>query len=157
MRGCSASEMSVNEPIYIDSSSLLKTLWEEPESRSVRTAIAAEAQVVVSALAELETEVQLRSKWLAGAVTKRRYEEYRNMLATFRSLAPFAFRDLPGSIFRRAIDQHVSAGKPHCRTLDRLHLAAMEELGMRRLLTNDTKQAAAARVLGYRVILPGEN
>jgi predicted nucleic acid-binding protein len=146
--------MSVDEPIYIDSSSLLKTLWEEPESRAVREAIAAEGHVVVSSLTELETEVQLRSKWLAGAVTKRRYEQYRNMLATFRLLSPFAFSDLPGGVFRRAIDQQVSAGKSHCRTIDRLHLAAMDELGMRRLLTNDNKQAAAARALGYRVVLP---
>ena len=47
---------------YIDSSSLLKTLWEEPESEAVRMAIAGEAQVVVSALTELETEVQLRCR-----------------------------------------------------------------------------------------------
>ena len=36
-----------------------------------------------------------------------------------------------------------------------LHLAAMDELGVRRLLTNDAKQAAAARVLGYEVLHPG--
>jgi uncharacterized protein with PIN domain len=52
---------------YIDSSSLLKTLWQEPESQAVREAIAGEEQVVVSALAELEAEVQLRAKWLGGA------------------------------------------------------------------------------------------
>ena len=31
----------------------------------------------------------------------------------------------------------------------------MEELGMRRLLTNDTKQAATARALGYETLSPG--
>ena len=41
---------------YIDSSSLLKTLWEEPESPAVREAIAGEQEVVISTLAELETE-----------------------------------------------------------------------------------------------------
>ena len=59
---------------YIDSSSLLKTLWEEPESRAVREAIAGEEHIVVSTLTELEVEVQLRAKWLAGATTKARYE-----------------------------------------------------------------------------------
>lgn len=139
---------------YIDSSSLLKALWEEPESQAVREAIAGADRVVVSTLAELETEVQLRAKWLGGATTKARYQASRTKLASFQKTAPFEFRDLPGAVFRRAILQHVS-GKWHCRSLDRLHLAAMAELGLRRLLTNDTKQAAAARAMGYEVVSPG--
>lgn len=138
---------------YIDTSSLLKILWEEPESQAVREAVAGEDQVVVSSLAELETEVQLRSKWLAGATTRARYQAYRAKLASFRHTAPFEFRDLPGAVFRRAIEQHLSR-KWSCRTLDRLHLAAMDELDVRRLLTNDIKQAAAARALGYEVATP---
>lgn len=140
--------------IYIDSSSLLKTMWEEPESDAVRVAIAGEAQVVVSTLTELETEVQLRAKWLGGATTTKRYRAYRTRLTAFRRTSPFEFRELPGAVFQLAIRQHVS-GKWHCRTLDRLHLAAMSELGLRRLLTNDGKQAAAARALGYDVVFPG--
>ena len=140
--------------IYIDSSSLLKTMWEERESEAVRVAIAGEAQVVVSTLTELETEVQLRAKWLGGATTTVRYRAYRARLASFRKTSPFEFRELPGAVFQLAIRQHVS-GKWHCRTLDRLHLAAMSELGLRRLLTNDGKQAAAARALGYDVVSPG--
>jgi predicted nucleic acid-binding protein len=139
---------------YIDSSSLLKTLWEEPESEAVREAIAAEQEVVISTLAELETEVQLRAKWLGGVITKIRYEAYRNKLSSFRETAPFEFRDLSGAVFRRAIEQHL-AGKWHCRSLDRLHVAAMDELGQRRLLTNDAKQAAVARALGYEIVSPG--
>lgn len=139
---------------YIDSSSLLKTLWDEPESEAVREAIAGEHHVVVSTLAELETEAQLRAKWLGGAMTKARYSAYRARLASFRDTDPFVFRDLPGSVFRRAIQQHLS-GRRHCRSLDRLHLAAMDELGLRRLLTNDSKQAATARALGYEVVSPG--
>ena len=82
------------------------------------------------------------------------YQAYRARLASFRDTAPFEFRDLPGAVFRRAIEQHVS-GKWHCRSLDRLHLAAMDELGLCRLLTNDTKQAATARALDYEVVSPG--
>jgi hypothetical protein len=67
---------------------------------------------------------------------------------------PFEFRELAGAVFQLAIRQHVS-GRWHCRTLDRLHLAAISELGLRRLLTNDGKQAAAARALGYEVVFPG--
>src|SRR5947209_5484001 len=109
---------------YIDSSSLLKTFWEEPESSAVRKNIAGEQKVVISVLAELETEVQLRAKYLGGAMTKPRYEAYRSKLASFRETSPFEFRDLSGSVFRQAIQQHI-AGKLHCRSLDRLHLAAM--------------------------------
>ncbi len=140
--------------LYLDSSSLLKTLWDEPESPAVRDAIAGEEHIVVSALAELETEVQLRAKRLGGALTKPRYDAYRATLQSFRTTAPFEFRELPGAVFRSAIDQHLSHRKPHCRTLDRLHLAAMGELGVRRLMTNDLKQAAAARAMGYQVVSP---
>ena len=154
MRDCLRSGTNANGMIYIDSSSLLKTLWEEPESKAVRKAIAVEDQVIVSSLTELETAVQLRAKWLGGSVIKTRYEAYRARLASFRDTAPFEFHDVPGSVFRNAIRQHLS-GKSHCRSLDRLHLAAMEELGMDRLLTNDAKQAAIARLIGYKVVFPG--
>jgi predicted nucleic acid-binding protein len=139
--------------IYLDSSSLLKNLWDEPESPSVREAIAREDHVVVSVLSELEAEVQLRARRLGGALTKRRYDAYRAALQSFRTMAPFEFRDLPGAVFRRAIRQHL-VGATHCRSLDRLHLAAMAELGLRRLMTNDTKQAGAARSMGYDVEVP---
>ena len=42
----------------------------------------------------------------------------------------------------------------YCRTLDRLHLAAMQALGVHRLLTNDEPQARAARGLGFETTLP---
>jgi predicted nucleic acid-binding protein len=138
---------------YIDSSSLLKIFWEEPESPAVRETVSREQQILVSSLTELETEVQLRARWLAGAIKKKRYDAYRTKLASLRDIHPFEFHELMSTIFRRAIDQHVS-GKMRCRTLDRLHLAAMEELGSRRLVTNDSKQAIAARSLGFDVISP---
>ncbi len=139
---------------YIDSSSLLKTLWNEPESAAVRMAVAAERRLVVSALTELEVEVQLRARLLAGSTTKPQYRAYRNRLASFRDVEPFEFADVSGAVFRTAIEQQVSS-PDHCRTLDRLHLAAMEQLGARRLMTNDGKQAATARTLGYEVVVPG--
>ena len=47
--------------IYLDTSCLLKLLLEEPESEAVRMAVARESEVIVSALTELETAVQLRA------------------------------------------------------------------------------------------------
>ena len=41
--------------LYIDSSALLKLLWQEPESEAVRDHVASEDIVIVSSLTELET------------------------------------------------------------------------------------------------------
>lgn len=144
----------MNGAIYIDSSSLLKVLWNELESPDVREAIAREQAVVVSPLTELEVSVQLRARRLAGALTRRRYDGYAAQLQSFKSLAPFEFLDVPGTVFRLAVEQHRTAAV-HCRSLDRLHLACMSELGLRRLMTNDGKQAAAARAMKLQVVSPG--
>ena len=92
---------------YIDSSSLLKTLWDEPESDAVRVAIAGEPQVVVSSLTELETEVQLRARWLGGATTRVRYHAYRARLASFKKMSPFRVS--------RASGRGLSVGYPATR------------------------------------------
>ena len=141
--------------IYLDTSCLLKLLLEEPESAAVRTAVAREAEVVVSALTELETAIQLRAGWLAGAYRQAVYRAYRRQLNALRALDPFRYRPLPGSLFATALRQDGAAGRVHCRTLDRLHLAAMEELGVRRLMTHDTAEAVGATALGFEVVTPG--
>jgi len=79
----------------------------------------------------------------------------RATLAEFRATDPFRFRPFPGSVFETAFRQHVGAGRTHCRTLDRLHLAAMTELDVARLMTHDVAQAWAARALGFEVVTPG--
>jgi predicted nucleic acid-binding protein len=141
--------------IYLDTSCLLKLLLEEPESEAVRLAVARESEAIVSALAELETAVQLRAGWLAGEYRERRYRAYLGRLNAFRETDPFQFRPLTGSLFQTALRQDRDARRIHCRTLDRLHLAAMEELGLQRLMTNDAAEAAGAKALGYEVVSPG--
>ena len=143
--------------IYLDSSCLLKLLLSEPESEAVRLAVAREGDVVVSALAELETTVQLRAGRLGALFGERRYRVYLDQLEAFREVDPFRFTPLPGTVFQTALRQHRSARQPHCRSLDRLHLAAMEELGLRRLMTNDTAQANGARGWGFEVLRPGHS
>ena len=141
--------------VYLDSSSLLKLLWPEPESAAVRRRVAAEDAVVVSSLAELESEVQLRAAWLAGKYREARWRRFQAKLSELRGTEPFRFQRLGGSVFEAALRQHRAAHTPHCRTLDRLHLAAMEELNVRMLMTNDTGQAEAARAMGFEVVTPG--
>jgi len=141
--------------IYLDSSCLLKLLLSEPESEAVRQAVAREGDVVVSALTELETTVQLRAGRLGAAFGERRYRAYLGQLEKLRQLDPFRFLPLPGAVFQTALRQRQRGRQPHCRSLDRLHLAAMEELGLRRLMTNDTAQATGAQGLGFEVLRPG--
>jgi predicted nucleic acid-binding protein len=141
--------------IYLDTSCLLKLLIEEPESPAVRRAVAAEADVIVSTLTELEASTRLRAGWLAGHFPQARYRAYLRQLTAFRTIDPFQFRSLPGSLFETARRQDRQAGRVHCRTLDRLHLAAMEELGVPRLMTNDDAEASGARALGFEVLRPG--
>jgi len=141
--------------IYLDSSSLLKLFHDEPESAGVRHAVAAEYEVIVSALARLESRIQLKSAWLGGDYGKARYLAFVKRLDELAETAPFRFVDLAGSVFSTALRQDWGAGSLHVRLLDRLHLAAMEELGARRLMTNDAHQAAAAKALGWEVLVPG--
>ena len=61
----------------------------------------------------------------------------------------------PAGIDGVAAGQLIPLGRSvHCRTLDRLHLAAMQALGVRRLLTNDDIQTRAATALGFEVLRP---
>src|SRR5262249_20782974 len=141
--------------IYLDTSCLLKLLLDEPESEAVRLAVASEPEVIISVLAELEAMAQLRAGWRAGEYREQRYRAYLRQLSAFRDIDPFRFRPVAGSVFQTAMRQDRRAGRVHCRTIDRLHLAAIEDLGIRRLMTNDASEAAAAQVLGFEVVTPG--
>jgi predicted nucleic acid-binding protein len=141
--------------VYLDTSCLLKLLLLEPESEAVRQAVGSEGEVVVSTLTRLEAEVQLKSGHLGGRYRPSQWRAYRDGLSSLLELEPFRLRPLPGSVFETALRQHQQADKVHCRSLDRLHLAAMEELGLKRLMTHDDAQASAARAVGFSVSHPG--
>jgi predicted nucleic acid-binding protein len=138
--------------LYIDTSSLLKLLWQEAESEWTRQRIAIEEKVVLSALTELEADVQLAGACLAGKYSRPKLNAYRRALSAFSGIDPFERVDLPAPLFPIALRQQRGVGQPQCGTLDRLHLAAMEWLGLSRLLTHDNRQAQAARGLGFEVL-----
>ena len=119
---------------------------------STRQRIAVEQRIVLSSLAELEADVQLAGAWLAGKYSRAKLDAYRRALNAFFLMDPFERADLPAQLFHVALRQQRSVGQPHCGTLDRLHLAAMEWLGVSRLLTHDHRQAQAARALGFEVV-----
>jgi len=52
--------------IYLDTSCLVKLLRPEPESPAIFESISLEPRVVISALAQLETAIQLKAAYLAG-------------------------------------------------------------------------------------------
>ncbi len=141
--------------IYLDTSCLLKLLREDPESADVRSAVNEEDEVVVSTLTELETEVQLKAAALGGEIRTSQWRRFQAKLVAMRNFDPFQFRHLPAAVFQTALRQHRHPQAAYCRSLDRLHLAAMEELKQTRLMTLDEAQAKAAEALGHEVVRPG--
>ena len=141
--------------IYLDSSCLLSLLWDEQESADVIHAVAREEAVVITALAELETLVQLKAAHLGGGYNLPRLRLLEAHLTRLYGQPPYEFRALSGTLLKTALRQHRNSGTLHCRAFDRLHLAAMEELQVRRLMTHDQAQAAAAVAMGFEVIQPG--
>ena len=140
---------------YLDSSALLKLFWREPESSAIVQAVGREPIVVISSLTQLETLSQLKAAHLAGEYSLAVWRRLELQFSALRNQAPFEFRDLPASLFASALRQHRNSARVHCRTLDRLHLAAMEELALSRLMTHDQAQATAALALGFAVTMPG--
>jgi predicted nucleic acid-binding protein len=140
--------------IYLDSSCLLSLLWDEEESSAVLKAVGQEDVVVITALAELETLVQLQAAHLGGEYNLPKRRALEAQLTRFYSQPPYEFRPLPGALLKTALRQHRNSGSLHGRAFDRLHLAAMEELSVRRLMTHDQAQAAAAVAMGWDVVMP---
>jgi predicted nucleic acid-binding protein len=143
--------------IYADTSCLLKVLRPEPLSESVWSAIHAESVVAISVLAELEILVQLKAAWTGGSLTRSQWRQMEAKFGLLQNQPPFEFRPVSSAVFQTALRQHRNARDLHCRSLDRLHLAAMEELGISRLMTLDEGQAKAALEAGFKVVRPGRD
>ena len=120
-------------------------------------AVEAEPRVLISGLVEMETLVQLKAAWTGGSFTQTQWSRLEKELAGLRNQPPFEFRTLPGSVFQTALRQHRNSGNTHCRSLDRLHLAAMEELQVTRLMTHDEALAKVAGTMGFEVVRPGRS
>ena len=141
--------------IYMDTSCLLKLLFPEPESVPVGELVAAESRVVVTALARLEARSQIAGRLSGGVLSKRRALALAARLDALLTLEPFELVPTPSDLEATAERQMSPLARSvYCRTLDRLHLSAVERLGLRRLLTNDDTQAAAARALRITVLMP---
>jgi uncharacterized protein with PIN domain len=140
---------------YIDTSCLLKLVNMEPETVAVIRAVSVESTVVISALADLEALIQLKALHKAGHFSLPQWRKSETELYLLRNKEPYQYKAAPAGMWEVALRQHRNSGEIHCRALDRLHLAAMEKLGLTRLLTHDATQATAARALGFEVVQPG--
>ena len=134
---------------------MIKIFRREPESPAVLKAIAIEPEVFISALAELEVMIHLKAEYLAGNLTRPDWRQLEARFSLLRHQSPYEFRSLPASLLRTALRQHRNSGDVQCRSIDRLHLGAMEELGLKRLMTHDIRQAKAATEVGFAVVRPG--
>jgi len=142
--------------LYLDASCLLKVLFPEPETLRVMQLVAAEEHVVVSTLSRLETLVQIHARRSGGLLREAAARALRARLDTVLRQTPYEVVRTPAEMVDMA-EAHLRSlpREAHCPTLDRLHLAVMKSLDVRRLLTNDRAQARAARALGIAVIVPG--
>ena len=138
--------------LYIEYQQSVEVALARGGKRADRKRIATEQKVVLSSLAELGADTQLAAGWLAGKYSRAKLSAYRRALSAFAEIDPFERAELPGQLFHVALRQQRRVSEPRCGTLDRLHLAAMEWLGLSRLLTHDHRQAQAARALGFQVI-----
>jgi predicted nucleic acid-binding protein len=141
--------------LYLDTSCLLKMLFPEPESARVLALCAVESRIVVSSLAKLEAAVQINARYAGGTLTRSSATRVRAKLDATLELAPYESAVFPPGAVEAAEQQlRIDRRARHCRTLDRLHLAAVEVLGLVRILTSDDLQARAAAALGYEVLIP---
>ncbi len=138
--------------LYLDTSCLLKLVFIEPESLRVKELVMQESQVIVSTLARLEAAQTLLARRLAGSISRGQQARVAKILTEMLQTPPFEMVAFPAEAVAMAENQ-IHAGV-YCRTPDRLHLGAMEALGLRRLLTNDDQQAVAARALGFAIVRP---
>jgi predicted nucleic acid-binding protein len=132
--------MTAERAIYLDSSAIVKLAVTERESAPLRRYLRGRAPLVVSALAQ--TEVARALLPLGPAAVERGHD-----VLTRIELIRISDRILIG------------AGKllpTEVRSLDAIHLATMKLLGesLRRLVTYDSRMAAAAKELGITTVAP---
>jgi predicted nucleic acid-binding protein len=141
--------------LYLDTSCLLKLFFREPETTRTMELIALEEHVLVSTLTRLEALVHVHARVTTKLLAKSAAATLVLRMDQVLQSDPYELRVLPQGIIEAAEDQFKDMRRSvHCRTLDRLHLAIMSLLGLRRLLTNDDTQARAARALGFEATLP---
>lgn len=128
---------------YLDSSALVKTILEEPESRALVRWLADKEPLVACELVRVET---------ARAV---RVSDPGSVIRARDAVAAVTMIRLDDSLYDLAADLEPAS----LRSLDALHLAAALTVGseLSGVVTYDARMAEAAAGLGLRVEAPGSS
>jgi predicted nucleic acid-binding protein len=126
---------------YIDSSAIVKLAVAEPESAALRRYLSRSRNLVSSALARTEV---LRALMPSGPEAVARGELVLRRIQLLR-------------INDRVLNEAGRLMPSELRSLDAIHLASAQELGVtvKRLITYDDRMADSARALGWSVSSPG--
>ena len=137
--------------VYVDTSLLVKLYVPEPESARVTAFVTGQGRSIPYwVIHDLEIRNAFRLKLFRDELTE---EELRNSLARLQEDL------LAGRLFRAAVRWPSVTARAlslserltpeiGCRILDILHVAAAEELGCGRFLSNDARQRALAERIG---------
>ena len=128
---------------YLDSSALVKTIVEEPESRALMRWLDGKERLVTCELVRVETVRAVRVSH-PGAVQRAR-----------QAIATLTLIRLDDALYDAAADLEPAS----LRSLDALHLAAALSLGreLAGVATYDVRMTEAAQTLGLSVEAPGRH
>ena len=125
---------------YLDSSAIVKLAIREPESLALRRHLSRRRPLVSSALARTEVA---RALLPSGPEALARGEQVLRRVQLLR-------------VNDRVLDEAGRLEPPELRSLDAVHLASAQQLGVsvRQIVTYDERMADAARTLGWTVVAP---
>jgi predicted nucleic acid-binding protein len=129
------------EAWYLDSSAVVRTVIEEPESRALMRWLAGKEWLTACDLARVEVVRAVRVS-NPDAVPRAR-----------KAVATLTMVRLDDDVFETAANLE----PPFLRSLDAIHLAAASSVGsqLAGLVTYDERLAEGARALGLPVVAPG--
>lgn len=132
--------MTAERAIYLDSSAVVKLAVAEKESAALRAYLRRRSPLVVSGLARIEVA---RALLPLGPAAVQRGRDVLSRLEMIR-------------ISDRILLEAGSLEPAKIRSLEAIHLATMIHLGtsLRRLVTYDSRMAAAATALGIATVAP---
>ena len=132
---------------YVDTSAVVKTILEEPESTELARFISgADLCSCELLLTEVPRACRRSAKAVGGAALRSLLEQAAAQLATI-GLLP---------LDQEVLSQAGGLVEPALRSLDAIHVAAAVRLSpLDGFVTYDERQAAAARLAGLRTYSPG--
>jgi uncharacterized protein len=137
------------EPIYLDSSALVKLFVKEDSSGALNLALSAAAEVILADLTFTELASALgrrtREGYLTAAASHAIYRQAEKLGTSFRRV------ELTPPIHRRAERLLLTSTKVPLRGLDALHIAAALDAGAATVVSFDERLREAATSQGLFV------